>query len=167
MSTDYNQKAQDFLDKNNITIKRIFTGTRKFFKDDTEKRDTYQITISRKPWHFVTGKTTEFSIDFGDSIYNTKLRAKDSEFITPLGYVKTNYQKEYISISKWPDYYTILTTLWYDTCSYDTFEDFCDSFWCSTDSRKALETYLSCQEQQSKINKFFTSEEIEDLRSFE
>jgi len=49
MSTDYNQKAQDFLDKNNITIKRIFTGTRKFFKDDTEKRDTYQITISRKP----------------------------------------------------------------------------------------------------------------------
>lgn len=39
------------------------------------------------------------------------------------------------------------------SCARGTFEDFCDECGYDTDSRKALETYLACQENGSKLRK--------------
>ena len=39
------------------------------------------------------------------------------------------------------------------SCAQGTFEDFCDMCGYDTDSRKALEMYLACQENGSKLRK--------------
>ena len=40
----------------------------------------------------------------------------------------------------------------------DTFADWCDNMGCDTDSRKALQTYLSCQENGAKLRKVFNND---------
>lgn len=49
-------------------------------------------------------------------------------------------------------------------CGDDTFDDFCSNLGYDTDSRKALETYLACQETNTKLNKFFSRETISTLQ---
>lgn len=49
-------------------------------------------------------------------------------------------------------------------CGDDTFDDFCSNLGYDTDSRKALETYLACQETNTKLNKFFSRETINTLQ---
>ena len=44
-----------------------------------------------------------------------------------------------------------------------TFEDFCWELGYDTDSRKALETYLSCQENGSKLRKAIPSAVLAEL----
>lgn len=47
----------------------------------------------------------------------------------------------------------------------ETFESFCDDLGYSTDSRKALEMYLECQANSTKLLKIFTSSQLEELKS--
>lgn len=49
-------------------------------------------------------------------------------------------------------------------CGNDTFDGFCSNMGYDTDSRKALETYLACQETNTKLNKFFSRETINTLQ---
>jgi hypothetical protein len=49
----------------------------------------------------------------------------------------------------------------------DTFEDWCDNLGFDSDSRKALETYMKCQEARSKFLKVFGSEFLEEVRYLE
>jgi hypothetical protein len=55
-----------------------------------------------------------------------------------------------------PTAYDILACL----CKYDpeTFQDFCDSYGYDTDSRKALEIYLSVQEEHNGLRKVIPSD---------
>lgn len=48
----------------------------------------------------------------------------------------------------------------------DTFDGFCGSFGYDTDSRNALEVYLTCQKRAHELSKGFTTEEIDALREF-
>lgn len=41
----------------------------------------------------------------------------------------------------------------------DSFADWCDNYGYDTDSRKALETYLACQETAQKLAQLFTAEQ--------
>ena len=43
-------------------------------------------------------------------------------------------------------------------CGENTFDDFCTDFGYDEDSRKALETYLSCQENSKKLSQVFKGE---------
>lgn len=45
-----------------------------------------------------------------------------------------------------------------------TFEDFCGDFGYDTDSRTAERTYKAVVKEWQKVNRFFTSEEIEQLQ---
>lgn len=45
----------------------------------------------------------------------------------------------------------------------NTFDDFCSELGYDTDSRRALETYLACQEINTKLQKLFTHNDIERL----
>lgn len=49
-------------------------------------------------------------------------------------------------------------------CGKDTFDDFCSNCGYDTDSRKALEIYLTCQETNARLNKFFSRETINTLQ---
>lgn len=59
--------------------------------------------------------------------------------------------------------YDVLACLSSDISSDGTFEDFCLNFGYDTDSRSALDLYLKCQELSSKLRRFFTAQEIEEL----
>ncbi len=53
-----------------------------------------------------------------------------------------------------PELSSILYSLVTDASACDeSFDDWCSNFGYDTDSRKALETYLSCQESVSKLHK--------------
>lgn len=53
----------------------------------------------------------------------------------------------------------ILHSLYMDySCSQGTFEDFCSNMGYDTDSRRALDTYLACQESGAKLRKIMKSE---------
>lgn len=62
---------------------------------------------------------------------------------------------------------TVLHCLCYDAeCGSDTFEEFCGNLGYDTDSRKALKTYLACQEIGSKLRQLLGHtllQEISDI----
>lgn len=54
---------------------------------------------------------------------------------------------------------TVLYCLLSDmSCANDTFVEWCDNMGYDTDSRKALQTYLSCQENGAKLRKVFNND---------
>lgn len=54
-----------------------------------------------------------------------------------------------------PTLYDVLTSLKADATHGETFEDWCANFGESTDSRKAMDTYLACQQSEVESRKFF------------
>lgn len=47
----------------------------------------------------------------------------------------------------------------------ESFESFCNALGWSTDSRKALEAYLECESNKTKLLRIFTSHQLEELKS--
>jgi hypothetical protein len=45
--THYNQQALDFLEKHGVTIKIEFSHNGKYFDDDKDNRDIYNIELKR------------------------------------------------------------------------------------------------------------------------
>lgn len=72
----------------------------------------------------------------------------------------------YVEIPKIRD---ILHSLYLDcSCAQDTFEDFCDNMGYDTDSRRALDTYLKCQESGHKLRKIMKSKNyMERIQAWE
>jgi hypothetical protein len=142
---DYKKQADDFMTKTGTTMEAVLLGTYKYFADDKDKRDVYKITLKRN------GK--EYSFDFGQSLANSyyykEAEAQKKAYrANNYGFFKPIKKSELI-----PTCYDVLASIEkYDTGSFD---DWCSNFGYETDSRKALETYLKCQEQFDNINRLF------------
>lgn len=67
--------------------------------------------------------------------------------------------------SKKPRAYDVLACI--EKSDPGTFEDWCSGFGYSTDSRKALETYLHCQNQYASLSRLFTSEQLTLLQEIQ
>ena len=52
------------------------------------------------------------------------------------------------------------------TCD-QSFDDWCDNLGFDTDSRKALDTYLACQEQASKFRRTFPGVDLREYAPLE
>jgi hypothetical protein len=63
MKTNYEQQANEFLQKTNTTVKIDFLKYDFHFQDDKERRDIYIVTIKRG--------SRQFSFNFGNSLNNT------------------------------------------------------------------------------------------------
>ena len=50
------------------------------------------------------------------------------------------------------------------SCANDTFVEWCDNMGYDTDSRKALQTYLACQENGAKLRKVFNNNLLKLLK---
>ena len=76
---------------------------------------------------------------------------------------RDNFSGRINNVWQWEDLaYSILCCIGLDgSLDVSTFEGFCSELGYDTDSRKALELYLACQEQSGKIHKLFTDEELE------
>ncbi len=84
-----------------------------------------------------------------------------------LGHIVRSKRPEYIPDKpKAPSAADLLYSVLLDA-SYSaiTFEDFCNNLGYDTDSRKALETYLLCQENGKKLGEIFTNAEEAELNS--
>lgn len=84
--------------------------------------------------------------------WNIDINGEQFEYKTGIGHVKNN--KPTI-----PEIDHVLACLFSDAqCGQSTFPDFCADFGYDTDSRKALETYLACQQSCVKLRKALGSE---------
>lgn len=54
-----------------------------------------------------------------------------------------------------PRLYDVLTSLKADATHGETFADWCANYGYDTDSRRAMETYLACQESEDQSRRFF------------
>lgn len=67
-------------------------------------------------------------------------------------------------MAKTPALFDVLECLLMDEgLGNDTFEDFCANCGYDTDSRKALEIYLSCQEAGKKLRKAFGHDAVREI----
>jgi len=75
--SNYEKQANDFLTKTNTTIKARFIKYDKYFMDDKEERDIFNITIQResKKYNFTFGQSIAKST--GQENFNNKPSAYD------------------------------------------------------------------------------------------
>ena len=100
MKTDYEKQALDFLTKTGCKMTITFKETRKYFPDDKEARDVYDVEIRRgsRKWKFEFGNSitdSEFVAVYGKSRYKipSEMRTKSNQEIT--WYVKCNLLSDF------------------------------------------------------------------------
>ncbi len=104
-----------------------------------------------------TGEQTRYN-DWKCDSWHFTIKGQSFEYYTGTGHRKTG-----TAIT--PPIAGLLYSIIIDGSSADsTFEDWCSDFGYDTDSRKALETYLACQQNATKFRKIFTAEQREKLQ---
>jgi len=140
--------------KNKIELKKLlselkiyatFQGYYKYFEDDKDKRNIYEIEITRND------KIINFT--FGISIQNTKILNNNYKSGKDIKNIRNDFL------------YSILSCISCDYFIDNDFQSFCSDFGYNEDSIKALETHKKCIEQSKKLKKIFNENEIECLPS--
>ena len=162
---DYEKQAIEFLEKTNTTLTIKFLKFDKYFQDEEEKRDIYEITLNRG--------NRSYLFTFGQSIQNSRRyvdkQTKQEYFCDgkSLNYktqVSEKYLKNYCKEKpgKYPKQYDVLSCL--EKCDPDTFENFCSDFGLDSDSRKAEKLFLACKNQYDNLCKLFSDDEMNELQ---
>lgn len=173
MKTNYEKQASDFLEKTGCTMEIKFKENRRYFPNDKEARDVYDIKITRgsRAWGFEFGNSiaySEFVAVYGKCRYKipTELRTKTLAEIE--GYVRMNLQSDFSTVGldkiimpKPPTAYTVLSCL----TKYDpgNFEDFCSEFGYDTDSKTAERVYDGVKDEWLNVCRIWNDQEIEEL----
>jgi len=146
MQSKYEIQACKFLEETGTTFKAKFICSDKYFPDDQQPRDIYQITLTRgkNSYSFRFGQAIMYSTEYVEAAAQMRRDRGES-----LSYVRA-YKKNTV---KTPTAYDVLTCVQ----KYDvgTFENFCSDFGYDTDSRKAEKLYFDVQKEFSEINKLF------------
>jgi hypothetical protein len=149
------EKAVDaILAENSIVYNVQYLGE---FIDDNWKYDKWTVTFAGKD-----GNKQEFK-------YHTGLWHRQCVKPRPFGW--GNYsavqRKSWVHENERPVspfagavLYCLLLDM---SLAHDTFEEWCSSLGYDTDSRKALQTYLSCQENGTKLRKVFSNDLLKRL----
>lgn len=171
-TTDYEQKAIDFLQKTNTSFSAKYLRNGKHWEDDKDHRDIYEIKLKRG--------SRSYAFTFGQSIMNSQYYQdplKGRTYTLNGGCRTGNYKitdiekyKNSFGFGKGlklvkgeaPTPYDVLSCL----TKYDpgTFEDFCGEFGYDTDSRKAEKTYKAVCEEYTRLCTLFTPEEMEEMQ---
>lgn len=145
MMSAYTEQAEAWATKYGVTMTATFTGHRKYFADDTDTRDTYRIELRRGE------RSMQF--DYGASLNDSMLRDESSgPYWKGVRNPKVHADNAGASRGRQvrravpPTMYGVVTCLEKWPAS-DTFAGWCSDLGYSTDSRKALETYLAVQVQ--------------------
>jgi len=136
--SDYDKQAQVFLDKFGLKVTFNLMDCDNPSWDKENSHNHYRITITRKD----TPKQ-KLTFQWWDSIHNTEKNEQ-------------------------PTAYDALSTLASDSTEYsNSFEEFCGEMGYDTDSITASKTWKAYSKLASRINDFFTDEEMEDLREIQ
>ncbi len=174
MKTNYEKQATDFLEKTGCKMTITYKENRKYFPNDKETRDVYDIKIERgsRVWKFEFGNSiedSEFVAVYGKRKYEipSEMRTKSNSEIA--WYVKCNLQSDFgtakadrIIRPVPPSEYSVLACL----TKFDpgSFEDFCNEFGYDEDSRTAERTYNAVVKEWQNVCMIWTDDEIEELR---
>lgn len=171
MQTDYQKQATDFLDKMGATIKITYLKTGLHFDGDKDQRDIYEVELSRK------GRSYKFN--FGNSINAS------GEFLLHDYRLIDKFNRRFISkneakrLGQWdikqsmkpnknysqPSAYDVLAAL----TKYDpgTFDNFCNDFDYSNDSKKAERIYNAVREEYLNVSRLFNEDELNEMREIQ
>jgi len=158
---NYEKQADDFCKKYDVKVKFEYAGYTYHFSGDTEKRDTYDVTITR-------GEKS-FRLKYGDSLNNSNLKAKYTKLQKAYGfYVPSNdkgaqnFCRKMFSCSikdlnkgkrQNPSAYDVLACLIkHDPYSY---EDFCSDYGYKG-SEESLTIYHAVQKEFQNVEMLFS-----------
>jgi hypothetical protein len=172
--SEYDKQASEFLKKTGTMFQARWLSNDKYFPDDKEKRDIYEIALSRgtRKWIFRFGQSIVHSGKYIVVYLSNDKKYKQGDLLTEEGlkrarssfqgfgtfYVKNKEFEE-------PTPYTVFSCLQ----KYDpgTFEDFCSEYGYNTDSRRAETTYKGVKDEWLNVERLFSDEEIELLQEIQ
>lgn len=146
---NYDKLAEDFLKKTGTDFKAVRVGFGKYFPDDTESRDIYEITLIRK------GKKP-FIFSFGQSLRNSGTIDKNYETSKEFdrsGRMIPTSERDFERKRKAPSAYDVLASL--TKCNPGSFDNFCSDFGYDIHSIQAKKIYLDVQKEFSEVKSIF------------
>jgi hypothetical protein len=173
METNYKKQATDFLEKTGCTMEITFKENRRYFPDEKEARDVYDIKITRgnRVWVFEFGNSitdSEFVAVYGKSRYKIPTEMRTKTLAEIKWYVRMNLQSDFGTVKADhikrpipPSEYSVLACL--TKCDPGSFEDFCDEFGYDTDGKMADRIYAAVKEEWLNVCRIWNDSEIEEL----
>lgn len=150
--SDNPDKLKNILDT--ITIRILFEGIKKHFIDDKDPRQVITVRITKKE-----NPNSVLSFEFGMSLNDTEiLEANNQQGINRKLFKKAQRIKYHLI-------YSLLACIKSDSYCPELFEDFCSDYGYDSDSIKAKNIFDTARPHAIKINRFFTSEELESFPS--
>lgn len=159
--SQYEQQAQDFLQKHGITFRATLSDSKApQWGDDGKHGHHYRVTLSRhgekrkRGWYewqnkaaghrgVLFGRRTRLTFDFWSSIADMEKGVKTVGA------------------------YDVLACISGDVNCPDTFKDFCGEYGYEADSIKALQTFRRVSAFSKRLRAFFTEAEIADLQEIQ
>lgn len=154
-----------------------YKENRKYFPEDKETRDVYDIKIERgsRVWKFEFGNSmndSEFVAVYGKTKYPIPASFREKSNSEIALYVKQNLQSDFGTVKADriirpvpPSEYDVLSCL----TKYDpeSFEDFCSEYGYDSDSKTADRVYAAVKEEWLNVCRIWSDSEIEELREIQ
>ncbi|MCP5060589.1 MAG: hypothetical protein GY937_28165 [bacterium] len=169
--TEYDKQANDFLEKTGTTFKAEYVKTGRYFDDDNQDRDIYNITLKCKgrPYAFKFGQSIACSgryHKYGSAKRGmSQGRQVKGKWISPreaIGEHKTWDKNTNFEV---PRPYSVLSCL--QKYEVGTFPEFCSDFEYDTDSRKAEKIYKAVIDEYNNLKMLYTDDELEELQEIQ
>lgn len=168
---EYQKQAIEFLRKTNTTLEIKFLKNDYHFPSDKEKRDIYEITLSRwsRKYIFNFGQSlanSGFYVQQGVKITNIDRKYLDSKNLFPLikniSNIHFDSKIDTIHFPTPPNEYDILACL--TKYNPDTLENFCSEFGYNPDSKKHTKIYEAVRDEYLNIIALFNDAEMSELQ---
>jgi len=157
---DYNKQAVEFLEKHNATIEIKYLKTDKYFPDDKEKRDIYDVTIKRNR----NGRKLDYNFTFGDSIHNTRQNQLLIRDIASGRMLPTGRRKQKVT----PSEYDVLAALTkYEVGQFDDFiYEFGYTFNSEREYIKVKQIHFNVLDEYNNVLRLFGDcmEELQEIQ---
>jgi hypothetical protein len=178
--SEYEIQAETFLQKHGITFTAKFLFHGPHWEGEKEYRDVYELTLSKdgiaplvtSPWGQSIVNSGEYIRQLmSNKLLPKKLMAGKSGYVASPNdpssdetLIDRGFRYKEVKRTS-PTAYDLLAGL----TKYDpgTFENFCSEFGYDTDSRKAEKTYFAVIKEWSDVSRFFTKEQLEELRDIQ
>lgn len=157
MNENIKNQIADLLKQSGVNYSVIYRGERRGALSGDRTMDAWETSFG----------TSDRNVEFFDFYTGLSLRGPAPNHSCgpaprrgTVAWVDLEKQRKPIA----PHAADVLYSLILDSSACDqSFDDWCGDFGYDTDSRKALETYLACQENSSKLRKVFNGEQIAKL----
>jgi hypothetical protein len=134
--------------------------------DDKWAHDLWEVTLSYQGREL----TTSYRTGLGHRVKHHHITQRGDVYNGPQGNARGIERATSVGYTKpvEPSVGDVVHSLIVDSSCIDkTFEDWCGEFGYDTDSRKALDTYLQCQESLTKSRKLLTYATLDSLIGLE